>query len=318
MTVEVLDSRAALAALTPEWHALWTRTPGATPFQSPHWLLPWWDAFGTDALRVATARRGGALAGVLPAYVLDEPGGRKLLPVGAGTTDYLDALGEDAGPMLRALLARAEADGVGRCDLIEVPPGSALRGVAPPPGWRATWSDSSACPVLTLPGLPPRIRRSLRLGRNRAERAGGWAVEIAGPGTLDAALSALVGLHQARWAAGGEPGVLCDPAVLAFHGRAAPGLLRAGLLRLATLRVGGRPAAAMMALLGPGQVFFYLSGYDVAQRVVSPGALLLGALLDQAVAESRSEAHFLRGREAYKYAWGAADRMNTTGSYARI
>ena len=33
-------------------------------------------------------------------------------------------------------------------------------------------------------------------------------------------------------------------------------------------------------------------------------------MIDAALAEGRREIHFLRGDEAYKYAWGARDRMN--------
>ena len=67
----------------------------------------------------------------------------------------------------------------------------------------------------------------------------------------------------------------------------------------------------------PGRLFFYLSGYDVGQAFVSPGTLLLGAMLEQAQAEGRTEVHFLRGRESYKYAWGAQDRMSRCGSFLR-
>ena len=315
MRADILDTAAALEALVPEWDALWRRTARTTPFQSPHWLLPWWQAFGNEAPRVAAVRLGDALAGILPAYVLDEPQGRKLLPIGAGTTDYLDMLGEGADVALQALLCRAAADGVSRCDLIDVPPGSPLRETRPPSSWTVSWSDGDACPVLRLDAVPASIRRKLRMNRHRADRAGGWTVETADADTLDAALGALIALHQGRWTGEGQPGVLSDPAVLAFHCRAVPRLQAAGLLRLCLLRVGGAVAAASLALLGPGTIHFYLSGYDTARRFVSPGSLLLGAMLEQAAAEGRAEAHFLRGREPYKYAWGALDRANATGSF---
>ena len=101
--------------------------------------------------------------------------------------------------------------------------------------------------------------------------------------------------------------------MLAFWRDAAPRLLAAGLMRLQVLRVAGVVAAATMALLAPDRIFFYLSGYDVAQSFVSPGTLLLGAMLEQAITEGRTEAHFLRGQESYKYAWGAVDRCNYSG-----
>lgn len=322
-TIEVLDTDTALHALAPEWTALWKRLPGRLPFAAPAWLLPWWRHFGTGQPRVATLRRGGRLAAVLPLYVLDEPGGRKLLPIGAGLSDYQDVLAEpevNPSPLLHAVLGRD--DGLAVCDLIEVPPGSALHGLAPPPGWAMRWGNGSPCPVLALPGslgamaeaVPPGQLRKLRMNRHRAERGGGVARERATAATLPALQAELIRLHQSRWTAAGEPGVLADPAVLALHLDAAPGLLHAGALRLEALRLGGKVVAAIMALLAPGRILFYLSGYDAAHGFISPGTLLLGAMLEDAVAEGRTEAHFLRGREAYKYAWGAVDRMNATCS----
>ena len=319
--ITLLDTDAAMLALAPEWEALWRRVPGASPFSSPAWLLPWWRHFGTGAPRMAIQRTGGRLSGVLPLYRLDEPGICKLLPVGAGTTDHLDALLEPdvaVGLLLQAALDHARTDGVDVCDLIEVPPESALHGIAPA-GWHMHWAEGQPCPVLTLPttvaGLsevvPANTLRKLRMNRNRAVRAGGFTIETAGPATVQFLLSELVRLHQARWVMQGEPGALAGPAVVGFHHDAAPGLLRAGLLRLQALRIGGEVAAACYALLaGRDRIMFYLSGFDAAHSFVSPGTLLLAAMLEQAIMEGRYEANFLRGREAYKYAWGGVDRLN--------
>jgi len=317
----VLDTDAALLALAPEWEALWRRVPAASPFASPAWLLPWWRHFGTGAPRVAVQRTAGRLSGVLPLYRLDEPGIRKLLPIGAGTTDHLDALlepGVAVGPLLQAALDRARVDGVDACDLIEVPPGSALHGVAPV-GWRTHWSEGQPCPVLTLPAtvagladvVPGNTLRKVRMNRNRAARAGGFTIETAGPATVQAMLSELVRLHQARWTAQGEAGALSDLAVLACQREAAPALLHAGALRLKTLRIGGVVAAACYTLLaGRDRILFYLSGFDAAHGFFSPGTLLLASMIEQAITEGRREANFLRGGEAYKYAWGGVDQPN--------
>ncbi len=278
---------------------------------------------GTGRPRVATLRRAGRLAAVLPLYVLDEPAGPKLLPMGAGTGDYLDALAEpgiDVGALLAAALAASPDAAV--CDLIEIPSGGLLLGVEAPPGWRAEWRQDSACPVLApgdgLANVPARTRRKLRMARHRAERAGGYAVETATAATRSALFDALVAVHRARWEAAGKPGVLTDPRVLAFHRDAQPGLLDAGLMRLLALRLaGGRVAAAFLQLLQPGRVLFYLAGYDPALTYHSPGTLLLGWALEQAAAEGR-EAHFLRGAEGYKFAWGAEDRPNRACYLVRV
>jgi CelD/BcsL family acetyltransferase involved in cellulose biosynthesis len=323
----VLTTDAALRALRPEWEALWRRAAAdtATPFQSPAWLLPWRSAFGTGRPRAATLRDGddGRLLGLLPLYLLPEGSETKLLPIGVGVSDYLDALLDPGAPpdaaerlLHAALAASPEATS---CDLTYLPPGAALRDAPAPPGWRDEGArPAEPCPVLALPaatGLPEvlsrRRRAALRNARNRAERAGGFSISTAAADTLDECLDALVSLHSARWDARGEPGgVLADPRVLALHRAAAPQLLAQGALRLQALRLGGAPAAAHYALLGGGRVLLYLSGFDAARARESPGAILLGDLIAWALSEGYRELHFLRGDEDYKYAWGAADRLN--------
>ena len=316
MITAVLETDVALQALAPEWEALWRRA-GSPPFQSTAWLMPWWGAFGTGQPRVATARVAGALVGLLPLYLLGEGAERKLLPIGIGITDYCDALIDPAAPpgtaaaLLHAALAHAPADGVTSCTLPDLPPGAALLGAAAPPGWREVALPDTPCPVLTRGDpVPAGQLRNLRQSRHRADRCGGWTAEV-GPASEAPDLWAwLTGMHQARWTALGEPGVLADPAVLAFHTAAVPALAAAGLLQLQVLRIAGRVAAVYHTLLAPGRLYFYLSAFDAEQAFASPGTLLLGAILERAAADGVGELHFLRGAEGYKYAWGAVDRMN--------
>lgn len=322
--IAVLDTSDALWALAPEWETLWRRVPGASPFSHPAWLLPWWRQFGTGQPRVAVLREGGALCGLLPMYLLDGYGPRQMLPLGVSLSDATDALlapGMPAGPLLEAVLARA--DGADTCTLPDVPPGSALLDANAPPGWEAGWAQGSPCPVLALSGpldtlLPKPTLRKLRMNRNRAGRAGGAAMEAATPGTVAVLLAELQRLHQSRWTAGGQPGVFADPAVGRFHAEAAPALLDAGLLRLHVLRMDGTVAAACHALLPEGRIVFYLTGFDAAHAAISPGTLLLAAMLEQAIAEGRREADFGRGNEGYKYAWGGVDRHNRTVQLRRV
>lgn len=317
----LIDSEAGLHALRPEWEALWRRVP-ATPFQSPGWLFAWWQHFGTGRPRIAVLRGGdGALLGVLPLYLLGEGSQAKLLPIGIGVSDYLDVLLDPGLPekvctwLLASALRRAGADGVAVCDLTDLPPGSPLRTAPLPADWQGECRDADPCPVLPLAStgldatVPRGQRHHLRLARHRAARIGGWSTEIAGPETVQTFLDALVDLHRARWHARG--GGVIDERVAAFHRAAAPALLQSGSLRLQALRFGQRIAAIYYAMLaGTDRIMFYLSGFDASHARESPGTILLGHMIEQAIREGRRELHFLRGAEAYKYAWGGVDRMN--------
>lgn len=321
MTASLLTDDAALHALRPEWEALWHQA-AASPFASPAWLLAWWRQFGTGRPRVSVLRDGGRLLGLLPLYRMRDAEGDKILPIGIGITDDLGPLlapdaPADAASILLATALRDAGDGL--CDLTDVPPGSPLRDAAIPPDWRAAWRQADPRPVLPLPAtidglrdaIPARTLRKLRMNRNRAERVGGYTIETATPDTVAALFAHLARLHGARWVGRGESGVLADPRVIAFHHDAAPALLGCGGLRLQVLRLRGEVAAAIHALpVGRDRIQFYLSGFDAAHAHESPGSLLLGAMLEEAVREGRREADFLRGGEAYKYDWGATDRFN--------
>ncbi len=50
-----------------------------------------------------------------------------------------------------------------------------------------------------------------------------------------------------------------------------------------------------------------ISGFDLQLERVSPGMLLVGQAIEAAIAEGIAHADFLRGRETYKYFWGAED-----------
>ncbi len=326
--VGVVTDDAGLDALAPAWDALWRRVPARTPFQSPHWLLGWWRQFGTGRPVIATLHVHGRLAGVLPCYLLDEGGAARLLPVGVSLSDYHDALlAPEAPPDAAAFLLAAvlDAGGADACELPDLPPGAALVEAAAPPGWASETTAGEPCPALALaPGaalddvIPWKMRRTLRLSRNRAARDHCWHVATADAAALPDALAALIALHQGRWARRGEAGVGADARVGRFLADAAPPLHAAGALDVVLLLIDGRPAAGFLTLRAPpDRLFLYMSGIDDAFAFVSPGTLLIGELMEGALRDGMREFHFLRGGESYKYAWGARDRVNATRRLAR-
>ena len=320
LDVAEVTTAAALEALAPEWTALWQRSPTATPFQSPAWLLPWWKHFGRGKLLTITVRYAGALVGLLPLYIFEEPDGRKLLPVGIGISDYLDGVFDEAvadGAATAALAHLAPtADRWDVCDLHQLPPASPLLTAAAPEGLRDEIGPGEPCPVVKLPDsveelprrLPRRMAANLRLYRRRAEKSGRVRFERARAETHPTLLDDLLELHGARWGERGLPGVLADEAVRRFHQDAAPALLALGILRLYVLRLDERPIASCYGFISKGRACAYLKGFDPAYARLSPGTLVLGHVLEEAIREGAAECDYLRGREPYKQHWGPEDR----------
>jgi CelD/BcsL family acetyltransferase involved in cellulose biosynthesis len=56
---------------------------------------------------------------------------------------------------------------------------------------------------------------------------------------------------------------------------------------------------------------------DPAYADESPGSILIGHAVGEAVREAATEFHFLRGGESYKYRWGAVGRWNRKQTFTR-
>jgi len=327
MHIERIDTEKEMEALVPDWIGLWQRVPGATPFQSPHWLLPWWRQFGTGMPRIFTARAEQRLIGVLPLYELHEPGCVKLLPIGISVSDYIDALADPAYPDVTDVLIAASCDipGWQECHLPDLPPDSALSRAAAPSGLAETRQSGPCCPVLALPSdpadlatvVPRKTLRDVRQAHARSETVGSVVLDTADLDTIDLALDDLFRLHQERWHKRGEAGVLADPVVRAFHRDAARAFCEAGVLRLYRLRISDTVAGVYYGFQHSGNAYAYLGGFDPEMTRLSPGAQLLDHAIRAAIAEGAREFHFLRGGESYKYAWGAVDQFNLSRTFTR-
>ncbi|HET8728700.1 MAG TPA: GNAT family N-acetyltransferase [Alphaproteobacteria bacterium] len=307
--VEELRDPSALTALEPEWWELWHRSTTATPFQAPAWLIPWSRHFGGDRLFVLTLRRDRRLVGILPLFRLEEPPASRLLPCGAGISDYLDGVFADEPCAAAEILLGHVRERQDVLDLFGLRPGSPLLHAPPPEGWTEVHVRGSPCLVLALPTvLPKSMQRNLRYCRRRAEKHGTLQFKRADLGAAPAFLEALFRLHGARWADRGEAGVLADRTVRRFHREAAPVLAGAGLLRLYALLLDDRPVAIYYGFAAKGHAYYYLSGFEPDLATLGLGTLIVGHAIEEATLEGAATFDFLGGQEAYKYRWGARDR----------
>jgi CelD/BcsL family acetyltransferase involved in cellulose biosynthesis len=308
-----ITSLQELNGLVSEWTNLWRRSSSATSFQRPEWLISWVEAFGPSELCVIAARQDSRLVGLAPMFIYPRGSDRVLAPIGAGITDYLDWLvdAEDGSDSIEEMFRELNHHDWHVMELLDLPNSSSLL-------QSGTFRDSEpcdACPVVRVPAgsafnqvVPRAQRRNLRTAQNRISREGTWHIETANPDTLSEFLNTLIRLHRARWTQVHEPGVLADAKVQEFHHRVAPRLLDYGVLRFYGLRFEGRLIAVLQTLVEENAVYCYMQGFDPAYVDFSPGMLLLEAVIRDALREGRPVVDFLRGREKYKYAWGAQDQ----------
>jgi len=302
--MEILTTTEQLEAARKDWLDLWRRTPDATPFQSPMWLLPWWRHFGSNDLTVIATRASGRLESLAPLYVIREDGESLGLFLGTGISDYLDVIAAEVGG---APLDLTQID-CQMWDLQQLRPSSPLLKMQMPDGWRDNIEEQDRSLVLTLAETSPstHFQKKLRYYRRSLDAT----FETANRENLDAFLDALFALHAARWQKRGMPGMLADDVIQRFHREVARAMLDAGALRMYAMRSADRIAAVFYGFAHNGTVAYYLSGYDPALEKYSPGSVIVAHAIEQAVREGATVFDFLRGAEDYKYAWGAKDRIN--------
>jgi CelD/BcsL family acetyltransferase involved in cellulose biosynthesis len=320
MQIERVTTEAGIEHLVPEWRALWRHVPQATPFQSPEWLLSWWEAFGSGTPLIVTVRNGGRLTGVLPLYFLDEPGCRKLLPIGVSLSDYLDALVDpSAQGVVDAILSTiARVDGWDECHLPGLAPDAALLAASCSADLIEYRGQEEPYTLLALPSaagdlgavFPRKKRQNLRRASRRTAMLGEVRFELADESRIESVMNDLFRLHEIRWRRVGEAGVCAEPLVRNFHLTAARRLLNAGMLRLHSLHLNGAVLAVYYCFTAKGIAYAYLGGFDPDHAKLSPGTQLLAHAIECAVQEGAREFHFLRGQEAYKFNWRPIMRPN--------
>jgi CelD/BcsL family acetyltransferase involved in cellulose biosynthesis len=170
------------------------------------------------------------------------------------------------------------------------------------------FADGRASLVVALdrPRTPPRLDYEER----RLERCNPrWLDESHDPGGL---LGGLFALHRARWVARGERSTRFDAALERFHRDVVEAMTPRGLVRMIGVALDGELRGVLYGFSDHGRFLFYLSGFDPDLARLSPGRLLIARAIDRARDEGAFELDFLRGREPYKYEWGAIERPSAT------
>ncbi|HEX9941658.1 MAG TPA: GNAT family N-acetyltransferase [Thermoanaerobaculia bacterium] len=318
--IEEVTDLAALEALRGEWSALCDRSPRTTPFQRPEWLIPWWRAFPPGEPWVLAVRRQGRLAALAPLLLYRKDGIRTVAFCGGGVSDYLDIVTdpeteEDSTAALLAHLA-ARRDRWQAGDFEPLPGESPLLRVPLPEGLSARTEPRDVCPCLPLPerveGLPEvahaRQLYKLRAYRRKAAALGVLRLQTADEGSWEEMLDTLIRLHGTRWHEMGQAGMLDGDGFRIFHREVAAGFHARGSLALYVLRLDGSPIAASYGFRERETVYGYLQGFDPERAKLSPGVLMVGAAIEDAIHRGARCFDFLRGQETYKYWWGAKDR----------
>ena len=241
---------------------------------------------------------------------------------GTEVMDYLDFIfrADLAEATYRELMAFLcdEVSGWDMLDLHNVPAASptvgALTRLAEERNLPVAQEREDVCPVLTLPGnweeylsnLTKKQRHEIRRKRRRLYRELDATYSLVqDPSVFEEAMETFFQLHErsardkAAFWTDEKRGFFLDVARTAMHW---------GQLHLSFLHADGEPLATYLSFEYNGEYLVYNSGFDPTRHAtLSPGIVLAGHCIEDAMSRGIRRFDFLQGDERYKYDLGATD-----------
>lgn len=332
--LRTIQDLAEIAEVEDDWRRLAEARGNA--FLSPEWFSCWFEEYGDTAHPLVAVLPGeaGEVRGLM-AFALPVSGRPRTCRIaGANLGDCfspLAATGEEPAVAAAAGEALREAtvpwsvialDHVEEADTwidgLEGGLGARMRRHSRPSaglpwidlsshdGWEGYLAARSSHLRKRLRQLDRRQVRDHAVSMRRTERADQVGSDVA----------TFFELHDRRWAGRGGSSLDSDRA-RAFHRRFAEAAQRRGWLRLWFLEYDGNPVAAWYGWRLGRRYSFYNGGFDPEFSSLSPGMVLLVAVIESAFAEGATEFDFLLGDEGYKQRFAERERTVSDISLAR-
>jgi len=167
--------------------------------------------------------------------------------------------------------------------------------------------------------LSANARGDIRRRRRRLDEAGEVRIEVFdGTTDLDRLLGEGLRLEAAGWKGRARSAIVSRPETERFYRSVAEWAARRGFLRLAFLRLDGRPIAFLFDLEHRDVHYYLKGGFDPAFSRLSPGKALLHAMIERAFALGLERFEFLGADEPYKLQWASHVReLRLVQAFAR-
>lgn len=311
MRAEIVSDFGELASLADQWSRLWNDSPSATIFQSLPWMRAWWRAFGDGVqLCAPVIWNANEIVGILP-LVRDHATVRFLGTPGA---DYCDVLcREELAPAVLGTAFRSllKMRGWRTCHLDNLRDDSQLfrcstklpaeiqRRLHTLSGTRRSTLLLRGCRDDVIAAM--RRKPALKRHRNKLCRAGSVSFRhLEQRAEARLLLDTLFQQHIERRAMVGGHSQFLSPAWQTFYAALVDELDPQDQLRFSVLELDGHPIACHFGFECRGSLVLYKPTFDTEFAALSPGDVLLDALLAYAGERQLDEVDFTIGREAYK------------------
>lgn len=305
------------------WQALLSSDTSATFFSSPAWLQTWWEHHHSGRqLLLLVVRVGAKAAGFAPLMVEPLRGGRCVLFLGTGLSDYAEVLVDETQADRRAVtfavldyLADSFQDAL--FDLQEIQSASPtiplLKDWMAARGVRHSLSLQDVCPIVELPETAElyhkQLRKSfladIRRGERRLRERGNVVLvdHITPPdGDWSELRDLMSELQSQRMRTKGEIPMWQGP-LGGFVKEILGAADAAGKLRLTGLYLDGRLIAYELCFLHRTTIYAWSRAFDEEHRNTGPGKIALLHLLETGIGQGYRLFDLLRGEEPYKELW---------------
>lgn len=319
LRLETVTDGTALDGLGESWDALVRAMPRPSPFLLHAWVSEWWRHYAPGReLRVELAWRGDELVGALPLCISRHSGLKVAEFLGTHRSALADLLlaEEEQESVAEALAARALDGEQDLADLFGLPCDSRLARALPDASLRLI--ERVEAPVLDLSDgweavyarkTSSRTRQLHRRRRRQLSDLGRLEVRVVrSPEDVEPALRHAFDLHDLRWAARPDGSEFTTPVGKRFHLAAGRALAAAGVVRLVTLELDGRPIAFHYFFALAGRMYVHRLAFDPQYARYSPGLLNTLDAIEAAGGEGLTTVEYLGGAERYKVE--LSDRMD--------
>jgi CelD/BcsL family acetyltransferase involved in cellulose biosynthesis len=321
MKVECIRDLESLEKLKDTWNELLFSSEQNCIFLTHEWISSWWKCFSEDnSLEILIFKdEEGSLAGVAPFMIKN-----KILRFIASqeVSDYCDVITlkerrEEFHENLLSYFKKNYSD-VAKIELMNIkassPTLSFLPRLAPEHGFSASCNEAEVAPLLELPssyeyyikGLSKKNRHELRRKLKRIESLEGVNItKITDIKELQSSLETFIALHKEGSPSKGR--FWKKKGMSDFFQEVASRFSLQKWVELNLLFYEDRIMAALLNFSYADTIYFYNVSFNKDFARYSPGLFLFNHCIKQAISEGKRKADFLRGRERYKYYFGAED-----------
>lgn len=312
-----------------DWNALLSISSSNHIFLTYEWLSTWWEIFGNEkGLGILLAFDGTQLKGIAPLYINKERVFKVLRFIGSRVVpaDFLNFIVESGREpeiipaFMNHLFREIHWDKMFLSDMKDEPNTiTSLKNWLTNHHCPFSLEKHYPCPSVEIPGtmegflakVDPIFLGGLKKSRPRQlhRLLRDHQVEFhssVGQNEYRRTLEKLFLLHEERWQLEKKVGQFHNPHRKEFYKRISKKMLEKNWLRLASLKVDGNEEAVLLGIAYSDDYYYLQIGCGLRGRQLKAGNVLFYYIFESIIGQIKTF-NFLRGKDAYKYKWGAVD-----------